>query len=246
MHMPDPQFPPLLTGHGIKGAEPAFETACAGAAAGRFGAGDVVWSRNVWCLDLALVLEPEVPLAGAVQMVPLAMVAAADSIGSLLPPQVGLTFSWPVTLRLNGAVAGAVRAGVPPGVSSQDVPPWLVVGLWLRHLRRSEDPEPGEAPDITWLSEEGGQELTRTELIESYCRHFLTWLHLWQTGGFRPVHEAWLFRAEGRRSTIAVETPDGTRVEGDFLGLDEGGNLLVKDQGGLVRSLHLVDWVERL
>ena len=78
MHMPDPTFPPLLTGHAVRGNEPAFETACARAAGGELGAGDVVWSRDTALIDLAVILEPDVPLETAVQMLPLAMVALGD------------------------------------------------------------------------------------------------------------------------------------------------------------------------
>ena len=63
MHLPDPSFPPLLSGHDVPGAEGAFEAACKRAATGELGAGDVVWSRNVDKVDMAVVLEPETALA---------------------------------------------------------------------------------------------------------------------------------------------------------------------------------------
>lgn len=244
MHMPDPTFPPLLTGHDVKGARKPFHAACEGAAVGRLGAGDVVWSRNALTLDLAIVLEPEVAFASAVQMLPVMMVAVGDSIGSLTPPQVGVTFTWPNMVRINGAVAGEVRAAVAGKPAAETVPDWMVLGLTLRHRRTKSDPEPGEVPDITWLAEEGGAELTRTDLIESCCRHLLAWINAWQEEGFRAVHDAWLYRAAERGGAIATTTPQGEPVRGSFLGLDASGNLLIKE-GSSVHSFYLADYFQR-
>ncbi len=244
MHMPDPTFPPLLTGHDVKGTDSPFDVACRRAASGALGAGDVVWSRNTSRIDLAIVLEPEVPLERAVEMLPLALVAAGDCIGALTPPQVGVSFTWPSVIRINGAVAGEARAGVGGNDGPGSVPDWLVVGLKLRHLREPHDPEPGQVPDITWLGEEGGGELTRTDFIESYSRHFLTWINTWNEDGFRPVHGSWLFRAHERDETARVPCGDGTR-EGRFLGLDEHGNLLLQTADDATETLLLADRFER-
>lgn len=239
MHMPDPTFPPLLTGHAVRGSESAFETACARAAGGELGAGDVVWSRNTALVDLAVILEPDVPQETAVQMLPLVMVALGDCIGALSPPQVGVTFTWPDIVRVNGAVAGAFRAAAGGPREAQSVAPWMVLGLTLRHMRGSKDPEPGLSPEITWLSEEGCGELTRTDIIESYSRHFLTWLNNWSEDGFKGVHESWVYRAEERDQEMTLEH-GGETLSGQFLGLDESGNLLLKAGDG-VRTARLID-----
>ena len=243
MHMPDPTFPPLLKGHDVRGESP-FDVACARGGAGALGAGDVVWSRNTSRIGLAIVLEPEVPLERAVEMLPLALVAAGDCIGALTPPQVGVSFTWPDGVRSNGAEAGRFRAGLGGGEGLQSVPDWMVIGLDLRHLREPHDPEPGHRPDITWLGEEGGGEITRSQVIESYCRHFLTWINTWTDDGFRPVHDAWLFRCQARDEEGAAPCSD-PEVEGTFLGLDDNGNLLLKTPSGATEALYLADRFER-
>lgn len=240
---PDPTFPPMLHGHGVDADENVFETACRRAAEGSLGAGDVVWSRDRFRVELAIVLEPEVGMDIAEQMLPLAMAALGDCLGALTPPQVGVTFVWPATVFINGAPAGAFRAAA--ALAEDDVPPdWMVIALGLRHLRAPSDPEPGETPDITWLGEEGGGELTQGEIIASYCRHFLTWLNHWNDDGFRPVHESWMFRAEHRNGDVDL-THAGERVAGAFAGLDDSGNMLVREEGGAVRALMLADIFER-
>lgn len=244
MSQADPIFPPRLTGHEVHGGVSPFGTACADASAGRLGAGDVVWSRNTFYADLAIVLEPDVSLETALQMIPLATVACGDCLGALTPPQVAVTFEWPATIRVNGGRLGRIRAAagneeVDPGA----IPDWLVIATKLRIRHDEKSAEPGHNPDITALSEEGCPKLTRTELIESYSRHFLTWLNNWQDDGFRAVHNAWLFRAQNVNEDITVMLGK-RRIEGTFLGLDDCGNLLLKS-GGETSSVHLSETLER-
>lgn len=245
MHMPDPTFPPLLTGHVVSGRESAFAVACERAARGELGAGDVVWSRHVSRIEAAIVLEPEVGLETAAQTLLLAMVGLGDCLGALAPPQVGVTFIWPNVVCINGAPAGEIRAAAAANGDRATPPAWMALGLELRHRREPSDPEPGETPDITWLAEEGGEELTRTQIIESYSRHFLAWLNTWEDDGFRPVHDSWLYRAEQRDQEIELER-GGLCYSGAFLGLDENGNLLLKDDGGKAVAVSLSDWFERV
>lgn len=242
MHLPDPTFPPLLNGHAVPGTESAFKVACQRAGSGELGAGDVVWSRHVSRVDMAVVLEPEVPLETAVQMIPLSMVAIGDCLGSLTPPQVGVTFSWPGNIRVNGGLAGTIRAAAAGKGDSNAVPDWMVIGLWLRHRREDNEPEPGDVPEKTWLSEEGCEELTRTDVIESYCRHFLTWLHDWNEDGFRSIHGSWLFRAHDRDEEVSLKL-GGKTLKGKVQGLDDNGNLLLT-ANGKTKAAVLIDAFE--
>ncbi len=242
MHQPDPTFPPLLKGHDIPGAGSAFDVACTRASAGELGAGDVVWSRHASRIGIAIILEPEVPLETAVQMLPLSMVAIGDCLGVLTPPQVGLTFTWPGDIRVNGALCGAMKAAAGGARDTSAVPDWMVLGLWLRHIRENTEPEPGDVPDQTWLSEEGCTDLSRTEIIESYSRHFLTWLNSWNEDGFESVHASWLFRAHEREKEMVIELGGKART-GIFQGLDDNGNLLLK-HGEDTSAALLMDYFE--
>src|SRR5437660_1044252 len=84
-------------------------------------AGDVVWSRNTGRAQVAIVLEPEVALARALQMGPLLMVALGDSLGSLCPPKLAVQYRWPRGILLNGVIAGQVRLAAPR-VPSDTIP----------------------------------------------------------------------------------------------------------------------------
>jgi biotin-(acetyl-CoA carboxylase) ligase len=169
-------------------------------------------------------------------MGPLLMVALGDCLGSLCPPKVAIQYRWPRGILLNGAMAGEVRIAAAR-VPAVEIPAWLVVGAELDIAAPREDRQEWSK---TSLSEEAGSEITRTDILHSLAAHFLTRLHTWQDEGFRPVHDEWLFRAEGREAPIAV-AHGGERVEGQILGLDESANLLLRTAAGKVRSLAYID-----
>ncbi|MGI9407118.1 MAG: biotin/lipoate--protein ligase family protein [Hyphomicrobiaceae bacterium] len=234
----DPTFPPLLDGRGVSVPDQSFAVAVDGARSGELGAGSVIWARNTSVMDWAIVLEPEVPLGQATQMVPLALVAAGDCVGALTPPQVGLMFRWPGDIMVNGGKAGFAEIAA----SSDDVnavPDWMVVRVMIR-ITGDDRHEPGERPEETSLDEEGCGDLTRTQLVESYSRHFMTWMNTWTDDGFHPVHSAWLYRAWGLEESFSAEVA-GRRVSGTFAGLDEDGNLLLKRDDGAMSVVTLAE-----
>jgi BirA family biotin operon repressor/biotin-[acetyl-CoA-carboxylase] ligase len=239
MHLEDPQFPPLLKGHAVKTPTRPFAHACRLAKSRQLGAGDAVWSRNTARAELAIVLEPEVPLERALQMAPLMMVALGDCIGSLAPPKVAIHYRWPNGVLLNGSMAGEVRLRAP-NVAADAIPDWLVVGAELEIASPRQERQDWSR---TSLSEEAGLEITRTDVLRSLAAHFLTWLNTWQDEGFRSVHDQWLFRAEGREAPVAI-VQGRASIEGQVLGLDESANLLLRTGSGEVRSLAYLDCVD--
>lgn len=237
-------FPPLLTGHAFPATEPPLRAACEGAAAGRFGAGDVVWSQEEAHAGLAIILEPDVPLARALEMFPLGVVACGDSLAALTPPKVAITYGWPGAVFANDAAVAQLHLATDRSAAADTVPPWLALGLEVRLRDRPGAPEPGNAPGVTTLAEEGCPELTSEQLIESYTRHFMTWLDTWINDGFAPVHQAWEQRADRRERSYTDASGSGG-VSGEFVGLDEHGNLVLKRTDGKHVSLLLADAVVR-
>ncbi len=242
MHLPDPVFPPLFTGHSLKAPQRPFEYACRQAARGALGAGDLVWARGVSRAECAIVLEPEVNLSISLQMNALAQVAVADCLGALLPPVIGVHHRWPGTILVNGARAGEVRLGVPTA-TPDSVPDWLVVGMSLQLVHDRPDKEPGEIPNQTSLAEEGGGELTRTDVLQSFSSHFLLWLNTWQDDSFRPVHQSWMGRIEGDGEGPMQVDHGGSLQAVHVLGLDEEGGLIIRPDTGHARALSLLDTV---
>jgi BirA family biotin operon repressor/biotin-[acetyl-CoA-carboxylase] ligase len=232
-----PDFPPLLSARRIVPGTHVFDAAVAGAAEGSLRAGDALWDGDPTRVAVAIVLEPEVTLRRAVQMLPLAIVAAGDCIGALAPPQVGVMFRWPQTIAVNGAAVGHVRVASPSADADRE-PDWLVVAIDLRMRPAPDADEPGRAPDRTTLADEGCEDLTNLDLMGSFARHFLTWLNIWQDDGYGPVRYNWLERAEvdGGNDEIGGVTT--------ISGMDEAGNLLVRNAAGEALTLELLDSIE--
>ena len=232
----DPHLPPLFSGYPVKAPDRAFATARAGAADGRFGAADFIWARNHATAECALVLEPDVDFGRALQMAPLMEVALAEALGAVCPPQVAVEFRWPGLILVNGGLAGRVCLGAPskfrdPALQSQP-PPWLVAGLSVDLRLPDTRREPGETAERTSLYEEGAGDVDRTRLLEALAPRMLAWIHTWQEDGFRPIHDQWLFLAEGRSTSVMI---DG--MPGRVMGRDEYAGLVFKPDGGPVRIL---------
>lgn len=227
----DPAFPPLLMPIAVSPPESAFDHACRSAAAGVIGASDLVWSRALDCAEIALVLEPEVVLSHALQMAPLAMVALGDCLGALMPPKTAITLHWPDVVAINGGAAGRLRLASSTA-SLESVPDWLAVGVVLRLKPEEISGEPGDRPEITSVEAEGGGELTRSLIQQSYAAHLLAWLDVWNHEGFEPVRSRWAALAE-----------DGAKSLDDFAGLVTAGS-----GGGSARTtplsavIDLVSW----
>jgi len=229
----EPEFPPLINGIRVEAGGDPFDAACLAAAGGQAGAGDLYWSALQDSLWLALVVEPEVQADQAMDMLFAAMVAFGDSVGAIAPPEVGVTYIWPQTLLVNGARVGEVSIRMAPDTGPGAVPAWMVIALHAQITTAEGMPEPGLEKDRTTLWDEGCGGLTRTDFLESFIRHLKTWIHNWEMDGERPVREAWLARAARPGDTVAFEL-QGKRRSGAFLGLDEAGNMLAREDGSAV------------
>ena len=241
MHLDDPTFPPLLSGHAVKAPLRAFESACEAANMGTAGAGEIFWGRDTARLDWAIVLEPDVGATQAQQMLIVCQVAFADAFGAIAPPEVAVQFRWPGDVLINGAKAGQMRIAM--GANGDDgCPKWLCVGLALNIRRQNVEYEPGSAPDETDLTEEGCAELDRTQLIESVSRHFLSQVHSWNEDGFGALHETWMSKAVNVGDVVNLNL-EGQIYEGTFLTIDDEANLILKSKDATI-SLPMADFVE--
>jgi biotin-(acetyl-CoA carboxylase) ligase len=225
-----PTFPPLLRGHAVpRGIDP-FHKAMAAAAAGE-DPGAVFYNDDPAILHVAVIFAPETTLDRALAMVFAAGAGLNDALGALAPPEVGVEHVWPDGVKVNGAWCGALRAA-SDATAPDAAPDWLVVGVSLS-LRFPQGVDPGAAPDITALSEEGCGDIPPVRLIESWSRHMLTWIHRWEVDGPRPLFDAWLDRAEGRGRDV-VFAHDGATHRGKFLGLSDTGDMLLLTPDGPV------------
>lgn len=220
----DCRLPPLYRFVPLDPGVDVAEEACRQAAAGADPA-------TLFCcagedrLEFAVVLHPETPLAEARLVLYIATLGLGDALGVVVPAGLDVTYTWPNLIAANmGSVA---RITVTPPVDAEpgSVPAWLVL-----HLTVVFGPLPGEGLHEgfpgTSLRDEGCAEVTMVELLESFARHFLTWLNRWQDDGLDPVRAMWLRHSPDHGSTIEIEV-EGKQVTGIFQGIDDDGALLL-------------------
>lgn len=205
--MSDLILPPLL--NAIETTEP-FLTSIEKVRKGKAGAGDVFWRRDKHVADFSIILEPDVVQQRALEMSPLAMVALSDCLAVILPPQVAVQFRSDTEVVVNGGTVGGIKTSMAKTGTDQDVPDWLVHSISIGLIRKDNQQDPGFEPDITTLDEEGWELPESDKFIETYARHFLSWLAVWNEDGFAPIARAWKFKAENERE------PDLESVTGNI------------------------------
>lgn len=219
------EFPPLLSGLAVAG-DP-FLAACE--AAETADPGTVFYAPDDATMRAAILLAPETPLNHALGVSFAISLGMSDALGSLAPPEVAVHLEWPDRIRVNGALCGRMRAAASTADPGEE-PDWLVFGIDIPVLSQGQL-EPGANPDETCMHDEGCGEIGASALIEAWGRHMMNWLHIFLTEGFEPLHREWLAKAHGRET-------------GGFLGLDEHGGLILKDDG-TTRILALAEMLER-
>jgi BirA family biotin operon repressor/biotin-[acetyl-CoA-carboxylase] ligase len=179
------------------------------------------WVSPTGNLYTSLVLRPDCPVAEALQLSFVASLALADALGGLLPPLADVTCKWPNDVFLNGRkVAGLLLESAATSGAALD---WLVLGMGVNVASAP----PDLAGQATSLHGEGAEEVTPAQVLEVFCRHFLTRVEQWREDGFRPLREAWLYRAEGKDGKVTVKLENET-FSGRFVDIDQSGALVVE------------------
>ncbi len=157
-------------------------------------------------------------------------VAAED--GRELP---GLRLKWPNDLLIDGAkLVGILPESMAvPGAAGAFL---AVIGIGINLAGHPGDL--GRA--VTHLAAHGCP-TTPERMLEALAVAMETWLGRWNNGaGFGLVREAWLQRAGAVGELMTVNTGRET-VEGNFLGIDAEGALVLRDQGGIDRRFTYGD-----
>jgi BirA family biotin operon repressor/biotin-[acetyl-CoA-carboxylase] ligase len=231
-----PVLPPLLRPFAVPSDVDLFER-CMKLAAEGAEPGTLLWSGDQDDCECAVVLAPEQPREQSLPIVLVAMLGLADGLGSLVPPAVPVTFGWPDRLEVNGRVVGGVRCVSTSADAPDAIPDWLVIGFRIA-VRGPESSRPmPDARRRSSLADAGCGEVTTTDLLEQFGRHFLSWINRWQEEGVRPVQQAWLRRATGLGKQVDVRVGGHVRT-GIFEGLTETGAMrLVKE--GVAQAIAL-------
>jgi hypothetical protein len=200
------------------------------------GAGTLIYVGRFDLAEFAVVLEPEEPLRTARRAFYIGCTALGDALTVHAPPEKPIEFEWPGTIRVDRGLVGGARLAWPVGADEDAVPDWLIFGAMIRTVSIGEE-EPGMRPLAAALEEEGFEEATSGQLVESFARHLMVALDAWQDSGFGEIAKNYLSR-------LAPEK--GLRRD-----IDDNGDLLVRrmgkvqvDRRGLIPALETPAWLD--
>jgi hypothetical protein len=154
--------------------------------AGELGAGTLVFVGRFDLAEFAVVLEPEEPLAGARRIFYAGMVALADALAALAPPETPIAIEWPDAVYVDGGLVGGGRLGWPDRTAESAVPDWLVFSAATRIVSMSRDGS-GLHPLSTALADEGFGDAGAERLVEGFARHLMVGIDRWQEAAFAPI-----------------------------------------------------------
>jgi hypothetical protein len=177
------------------------------------GAGTLVYVGRFDLAEFAVVLEPEEPLAIARRAFYIGCAALGDALTVHAPPEKLVEFDWPGTIRVDHGTVGGARLAWPDGAEENAVPDWLVFSAMIRTVSMGEE-EPGMRPLAAALEEEGFDDATSGQLVESFARHLMVALDTWQEAGFGEIAKSYLAR---------LSPEQGVRRD-----IDDNGDLVVR------------------
>ncbi|MBD3765265.1 MAG: hypothetical protein IE927_11185 [Rhodobacterales bacterium] len=186
----DPRLPPAFTLHRTGVRDVLAEGA---RIAPDMGAGTLVLHQSPGLLALAVVLEPEQPLAEARRAFLLGMTALADALAAHCPPERPVRLVWPDQVVYDGARLGGGRFAVAPGCAGDQVPDWMVFAAELI-ADRDDLEEPGRFPGSTSLQEELFD--PAEEIVATFASYLMLYFDRWAHDGFDAVANRYLMRVD--------------------------------------------------
>lgn len=145
-----------------------------------------------------------------------------------LPDASALTLKWPNDLLLGGAKLSGIlleRAGAH-----------VVVGIGVNVAHH-----PALADRLTTSLRAAGAAVDAATLLDDLADPFATWLAVWREAGMAPVAVRWSERSHPVGTALNVRLPDQTALDGQFLGLDASGALLLGLADGTRHVIHAGD-----
>lgn len=191
------------------------------------------WADHPMDVHAGLLLRPDYPRTQALELSLVATHALGASLAELVIPMVGLVYRWPDTVLLAGGVVAKVELDLGPG----SPPEWL--GLGLHVAIAAQEPRVNMAGASLQL--EGGSEANGVQLIELFCRQFLSFINRWATHGLPSVHRVWQLRGQPRGASIQLYSNNR-----DFAGViedyPEDGSIALRLPDNGVKILTLSEY----
>jgi biotin-(acetyl-CoA carboxylase) ligase len=200
------------------------------------GAGTLTYVGRFDLAEFAVVLEPGEPLRTARCAFYAGMVALTDALRAYAPPNKEIAIGWPDAIRVDGGLVGGGRLGWPSSAKEDEPPRWLAFGAMIRTVAIT-DREAGVHPLASALDQEGFGEAGAVQVTESFARHLMRTLDVWQTDGFDGIACDFLSRLSREQQTTHAIADNG-----DLLTREIGTNVV--DRRDLRRGLLSPSWLD--
>ncbi len=171
-------------------------------------------------------IRPDDPPAAGLALV--AAVALEETVRGVLPDARALQLKWPNDLLLDGAKLSGIL--LERGVAD------VVVGIGVNVAHHPALPD-----RATTSLRAAGATVDAATLLERLADRFASWLGVWRAQGIGLVAAQWSARAHPVGTALSVRLPDQTTLQGQFLGLDVGGALLLGLADGTRHVIHAGD-----
>ncbi|GBQ90639.1 biotin--acetyl-CoA-carboxylase ligase [Acetobacter nitrogenifigens DSM 23921 = NBRC 105050] len=138
--------------------------------------------------------------------------ALADGV---LTPR--LRVKWPNDILLDGHKLAGILVEASGGEGG-----WVVIGFGA-NIRRAPEVEGRTLACLAQYDPAAEATTVARRVLSALTR----WRAVWERDGFAPIRQAWLERGPPRGAPLVV-SGGKTYVEGEFEGIDEGGELLLR------------------
>jgi BirA family transcriptional regulator, biotin operon repressor / biotin---[acetyl-CoA-carboxylase] ligase len=191
------------------------------------------WTTMDGNLSASLLFEPRCPTE---HLHHLALLAGVSLHSAVLDAAQGaisdLRLKWPNDLLIGTAKVGGIL--VETTIMGAHTTAVIGVGLNIA-VAPSID---GRA--VASLSEMAPH-VTRDVVFAALCRQMDAWIGIWRQGaGFAAIRQAWVARAGRLGETLSINGGAG-RLRGTYMGIDDTGALLLRDDSGHELRLNYGD-----
>ena len=203
-------LPPPFRPVALREVGDAFLHATTEAAA--LGAGTLVFVGRFDLAEFAVVLEPEETLRLARRAFYAGMVALADTLAALAPPETPIAIDWPDAVRIGRGLVGGGRLAWPRAAAEDDVPDWLVFGAMVRLA--STIGNEALHPLATALEDEGFGAIGAERFVADFARRLMAALDRLRVGESAAIARDYVAKLSRERGVIhAIEVSGDLRIE---------------------------------
>ena len=194
------------------------------------------WQSAKGDLAASLLFRPDKPAEQCAQLSFVAALAVSDMVARFAPSAI-IRLKWPNDVLAEGRKIAGILLESESGPGGR--PNWVIIGVGVNLVASPESTalpaislaELGVTPPPPFDRSDGG-----TGAVECLDETFTKWYETWRVGGFAPVREAWLSRAQGLGQRIRVRLAN-EEIRGVFRDIDDTGALVLGMPGGVTRTI---------